>query len=156
VDDPLTETIIVVGDDLIWSTRLAAAVRRAGALPVVLASEAELAIALEAQDLGDRPSLSGAVVDMGARRLDAVAAIEQVAAARLPVIAVAQHDDQVTRKRASLAGASRVFAYNKFFTDGTLLVERWLAASAVDSAHERPDIATAPSDVGTARSARRA
>ena len=66
---------------------------------------------------------------MAARRVDPVAAIERVAAARLPVIAVAQHDDQMTRRRASAAGASRVFSYAKFFTDGTLLVERWLTAA---------------------------
>lgn len=129
MDRLLTTAVVVVADDLMWSTRLAEAVRRAGGEPVVLATDAELAIALEAQDIGDRPSLGGAVVDMAARRLDAVAAIERVTAARLPVIAVAQHDDQLTRRRASAAGASRVFSYNKFFSDGTRLVERWLTAS---------------------------
>ncbi len=59
---------------------------------------------------------------------------ERVSAARLPVIAVAQHDDQLTRKRALGAGASRVFSYRKFFEDGTRLVEGWLAA-------ERPSAA---------------
>lgn len=127
-----------MADDLMWSTRLAEAVRRAGGAPVVLAGEAELAVALEAQDVGERPSLSGAVVDMAARRLDPVAAIAGVAAARLPVIAVAQHDDQVTRRRAQAAGASRVFSYQKFFSDGTQLVERWLTAS------EEPATATRP------------
>jgi CheY-like chemotaxis protein len=130
VDHQLIWTIVVVADDLIWSTRLAEAVRRAGAQPVVLKTDAELAIALEAEDVGDEPSVSGAIVDMGVRGLDAVAAIEHVRAARLPVIAVAQHDDQLTRKRASTAGASRVFSYNKFFVDGTQLVERWLGAAS--------------------------
>jgi hypothetical protein len=138
VDHLLTRTVVVVADDLIWSTRLAEAVRRAGGRPVVLKTDEELAIALEAQDIGDEPSLSGAVVDMGARRLDAVTAIEQVKAARLPVIAVAQHDDQVTRKRASVAGASRVFSYNKFFVDGTQLIERWLTASDAPTPAPRP------------------
>jgi hypothetical protein len=106
------------------------AVRRAGATPVVLMTDTELAVALEAQDVGETPSLSGAVVDMATRRMDPVRAIAQVVAARLPVIAVAQHDDQLTRRRATAAGASRVFSYNKFFTDGTLLVERWLTAAS--------------------------
>src|SRR6188508_3544390 len=97
-----------------WSTRLAEAVRRAGGRPVVLGEDVELATALEAQAVGDRSSFGGAGVDMAARRVDPVAAIERVAAARLPVIAVAQHDDQMTRRRASAAGASRVFSYAKF------------------------------------------
>ncbi len=46
----------------------------------------------------------------------------------MPVIAVAEHDDQLTRKRALAAGATRVFSYRKFFEDGTRLVEGWLAA----------------------------
>lgn len=113
-----------------WSTRLAETVRRAGGNAVQLSSDAELAIALEAQELGDEPALGGAIVDVAARRFDAVAAIERIRAARLPVIAVAQHDDQLTRRRALGAGASRVFSYRKFFEDGTRLVEGWLAAAA--------------------------
>ena len=46
--------------------------------------------------------------------------------AGLPVIAVAQHDDQETRSLALGAGALRVFSYNKFFEDGPSLVRRWL------------------------------
>ena len=129
MDHLLTRTVVVVADDLMWSTRLAEAVRRAGGQAVVLKRDAELAVALEAEDIGDERTLSGAIVDMGTRSFDAVTAIERVSAARLPVIAVAQHDDQVTRRRASTAGASRVFSYNKFFVDGTQLVERWLTAA---------------------------
>lgn len=129
-DRSLTTTVVVVADDLMWSSRLAEAVRRAGGTPVVLSTDPELAVALEAQDVGETQSLSGAIVDMAARRLDPVAVIERVTAARLPVIAVAQHDDQLTRRRAQAAGASRVFSYQKFFTDGTQLVDRWLAAAS--------------------------
>lgn len=88
----------------------------------------ELAVAIEAYDLGDEPTLGGAVVDLNARRFDAVEAIEQVHRAGLPVIAVAQHEDQLTRKRALKAGASRVFSYDKFFREGTRLVDDWLVA----------------------------
>ena len=103
--------------------------RRAGATAVRLAAEDELAVALEADEVGDEPAVRGAVVDLGGRRYDGVAAIERVHAARLPIIAVAQHDDQVTRRRALAAGASRVFSYAKFFTDGPRIVEAWLAAA---------------------------
>ena len=111
-----------------WATRITEAVRRAGATAIGLSSEDELVLALKAQDIGDAPTVRGAVVDLAARRFDGVAAVERVHAARLPVVAVAEHDDQLTRKRALAAGAGRVFSYRKFFEDGTSLVERWLAA----------------------------
>jgi len=113
-----------------WSTRITESIRRAGGRAVSLATDEELAIALEAYEVGDRPTVSGAVVDLAGRRFDGVAAIERIRSASLPVIAVAQHDDQLTRKRALRAGASRVFSYQKFFTDGTRLVSSWLTASA--------------------------
>lgn len=103
--------------------------RRAGATAIQLGTDGELAVALEAHDLGDERTVGGAVVDLSARRFDGVAAIRQVKAAGLPVIAVAEHDDQLTRKRALDAGASRVFAYRKFFEDGTRLVSGWLATA---------------------------
>ncbi len=124
----LTPPVVVLADDLMWSTRIAEAVRRAGGTAVPLTSDEELEVALEAYRLGDVNSISGAVVDLAMRRLDGVAAIERISAARLPVIAVAEHDDQLTRRRALNAGATRVFSYRKFFEDGTRLVEGWLAA----------------------------
>ena len=111
-----------------WSTRITEAIRRAGASAVTLTSAEELEVALEAYQLGDVNSISGAVVDLAVRRLDGVEAIDRIAAVRLPVVAVAEHDDQLTRKRALKAGALRVFSYRKFFEDGTRLVEGWLAA----------------------------
>ena len=109
-----------------WSTRLAESVRRAGGRAVGLATNDELAIALEAADLDEQAALGGAVVDLNGRRLDSIDAISRISAARLPVIAVAQHDDQLTRKRALKAGATRVFSYEKFFRDGTRLVTSWI------------------------------
>jgi DNA-binding response OmpR family regulator len=122
--------VVVLADDLLWSTRITEAVRRSGGRAVRLSREAELATALEADQVGDERTISGAIVDLAGRGFDGVAAIERIHAARLPVIAVAEHDDQVTRKRALKAGASRVFSYRKFFEDGTLLVQGWLAAEA--------------------------
>jgi DNA-binding response OmpR family regulator len=124
--------VVVVADDLMWSTRITEAVRRAGGAAVPLSSDSELSVALEAFEQGDVHSISGAVVDLAARRLDGVAAIARISSARLPVIAVAEHDDQLTRKRALEAGAMRVFSYRKFFEDGTRLVQGWLAANAAD------------------------
>ena len=118
----------MLADDLMWATRIAEAVRRAGGRATQLASLEELDVALQAQALADEPMVGGAVVDLAARRFDGVSAIEREAVARLPVVAVAEHDDQLTRKRALDAGATRVFSYRKFFEDGTRLVERWLAA----------------------------
>lgn len=130
MDGLLSGAILVLADDLMWSTRISEAVQRAGGQTVGLKTGAELDIALQAHDLDEHQSISGAVVDLAARRFDGVAAVEKVHAARLPVIAVAEHDDQVTRKRALSAGAGRVFSYRKFFEDGTRLVEGWLAANA--------------------------
>jgi DNA-binding response OmpR family regulator len=128
LDDLLSATIVVLADDLMWSTRLVESVRRAGAEAVCLRSTGDLEVALAADEVGDQPAVRGAIVDLAGRRYDGVAAIGHVHAARLPVIAVAQHDDQVTRRRALHAGATRVFSYDKFFRDGTRIVGAWLAA----------------------------
>jgi DNA-binding NarL/FixJ family response regulator len=69
----------------------------------------------------------GAIVDLFARRYDGVAAVHAIAAARLPVLAVAEHDDAEVRRAALDAGALRVFSYNKLFTDGPRLIDVWLA-----------------------------
>lgn len=122
-----------------WSTRIVEAVRRAGGRPVALRDEAELGIALEAHEVGDVATLGGAIVDLSGRRFDGLVAIGRLKAARLPVIAVAQHDDQLIRRRAVAAGASRVFSYNKFFSDGPRLVERWLAAGGTTTSTPQPD-----------------
>ena len=122
--------MVVLADDLMWSTRIAEAVRRAGGRSVALGSDEELAVALEAYQLEDQQTIHGAIVDLAARRFDGVSAIEQVTDAGLPVVAVAEHDDELLRKRALAAGATRVFSYRKFFEDGTRLVEGWLAAAS--------------------------
>lgn len=73
------------------------------------------------------PRVVGAIVDLFARRYDGVAAVRAIAAARLPVLAVAEHDDAEVRRAALDAGALRVFSYNKLFTDGPRLIDVWLA-----------------------------
>jgi hypothetical protein len=129
--------VAVVADDLIWASRLVAAVQRAGATPVRVGSDQDLEIALEAV-MAEEPDpndpdpsrIVGAIVDLFGHRYDGVEAVKAVHAVGLPVIAVAQHDDQETRGLALDAGALRVFSYNKFFEDGPSLVRRWLTEPA--------------------------
>jgi DNA-binding NarL/FixJ family response regulator len=127
--------VAVVADDLIWSSRLVAAVERAGGLAVRLSRPEQLVTVLDpdAQDASDAArggGIAGVVVDLGGRRYDGVAAVRTAAEAGKPVIAVAQHEDAPLRRRAIEAGALRVFSYNKFFTDGPRLVEGWLLEGA--------------------------
>ena len=103
-------SVAVLADDLIWSTRLASVVDRAGAAPVVTASGAAFAEALDGS--------AGAIVDLALRSADPIDAIALAAARRTPVVAVGPHEDVTTRKEALAAGASRVFAYRKLFEDG--------------------------------------
>jgi hypothetical protein len=100
--------VCVVADDLIWASRLDAAVRRAGANPV-------------------RVGGAVVIVDLGGRSYDGVAAVAVAAAAGHTVIAVAQHEDSELRRRALTAGARRVFSYNKMFSDGPQVVEDLIA-----------------------------
>jgi DNA-binding NarL/FixJ family response regulator len=97
------KTVRVVADDLIWASRLRAAVERAGARPV--------------RDGGD-----AVVVDLNGRTYDGVSAVAAAAQAGTPTIAVGQHDDIELRRRALAAGARRVYSYNKMHTDGPHLV----------------------------------
>lgn len=114
------ERVLIAADDLIWASRLRAAVERAGAAPMT----------------APRPPLAGpsgslawpqaAVVDLGLRREDAIAVITSLVGAGVPVIAVGQHEDLALRKRALAAGAARVFSYDKLFRDGPGVIRRWL------------------------------
>jgi DNA-binding response OmpR family regulator len=159
----MVEHIAVVADDLIWASRLVAAVQQAGATPIRFGSDAEVEVALEAlalEEPGDNPPyaitdlgtdaddrsdvdapvtrLVAAIVDLFGHHYDGVEAVRGFRAAGLPVIAVAQHDDLEVRRTALEAGALRVFSYAKFFQDGPSLVARWLAAPEAD-AERLPD-----------------
>ncbi|CAN5648918.1 hypothetical protein BH18CHL1_BH18CHL1_04590 [soil metagenome] len=127
-------TVLVLADDLIWASRLMAAVQRAGAIAVRLSSAAELEAALAADagaelDAADERRVAGVVVDLNGRRYEGAAAVARAVAAAKPVIAAAQHDDQPTRRLALDAGAQRVFSYAKMHSDGEGVVRRWLGAS---------------------------
>lgn len=103
--------IAVIADDLIWQSRLRAAVERAGAMAVA----AKDATAIEA---------TFAVVDLGGRAYDGVEAVRAAASAGATVLAVSQHEDMDLRKRALAAGAKRVLSYNKMFSDGPVMIAK--------------------------------
>jgi DNA-binding response OmpR family regulator len=111
VSSPPRAIVAVVADDLIWASRLRAAVENAGAQPVT---------ARPAQAI-DAPF---AVVDLNGRGYDGVTAVRDAAQAGAAVLAVGQHDDVDLRKAALAAGARRVLSYNKLFSDGPTVITR--------------------------------
>ena len=111
-------SVTILADDLIWSTRLADAVRAAGAQPKVVRSLDGLA----------GSSAEAVIVDLTARAYDGVAAVGLAKAAGARVVAVGQHDDAALRKAALDAGAARVYTYRALFEDGPRLLGRWLGA----------------------------
>ena len=118
--------VAVLADDLIWSTRLADALRAAGAEPRPVRSLPGLRDAL--------PEVDSVLIDLTARAYDGVAAIDAARAAGVPVLAVGQHDDHDLRKRALAAGADRVYAYRKLFEDGPATLAAWLGTAATSAA----------------------
>jgi hypothetical protein len=110
--------VIVLADDLMWSTRLVAHLRMAGADPVPVQTVDGLRRELTTGD--------GVVVDLTALRYDGIEAISIASAAGRRTVAVGQHDDVELRKRALAAGAERVYAYRKLFEDGPKTLGAWL------------------------------
>ena len=117
---PPQRPVIVLADDLIWGTRLAATI---DALPGFTASAVRNLADFEARigRAGDP-----AIVDLTARAYDGIAAIEVAVDRGSRVLAVGQHDDLELRRRALAAGADRVFAYRKLFEDGPTTLALWL------------------------------
>ncbi len=111
--------IAVLADDLIWATRLADGVGRAGGEAVPVRTAGALDGALAAVD--------GCIVDMTARAYDGLACAAAASLAGVPVVAVGQHDDTETRRAARAAGASRVFAYRTLFEHGERELGAWIA-----------------------------
>jgi DNA-binding NarL/FixJ family response regulator len=110
-------SVAILADDLIWSTRLADAVRAAGGRPRVMQRLEDLAAGWP----------GAVIVDLTARAYDGVTAVGAAAKAGARVVAVGQHDDATLRRAAMEAGASRVFTYRALFEDGPRLLGRWLA-----------------------------
>jgi len=120
------DRVLVLADDLIWSTRLVGHVRAAGFEPVAARSSDAFRAGL--------PGARGAIVDLTSRAYDGLAAIAAARDAGVAVLAVGQHDDHVLRRDALAVGADRVLAYRKLFEDGPATIARWLAASAASAA----------------------
>jgi DNA-binding response OmpR family regulator len=116
--DAAPRTIVaVLADDLIWASRLRAAIEHAGGQPVAAKDADEIGAALLV------------VIDLGGRAYDGIAAVRAAASAGATVLAVAQHDDVEVRKAALAAGAIRVLSYNKMFSDGPQVMERLMAGT---------------------------
>jgi DNA-binding NarL/FixJ family response regulator len=115
---PRSVRILILADDLIWSTRLAGFVRTAGAEPHVVATRADYDSALGEADR--------VIVDLTARTYDGLAAVEAAARRGREVICVGQHDDHDLRRRARAAGARRVYAYRGLFEAGPTTIAGWL------------------------------
>jgi len=111
----------VLAADLIWASRLVAAVEKTGLRPVRLNRASDLAELLRGSE-----AVAGVLVDVGGRGGEPLAVVEAAAAAGLVVLGVAQHEDLELRKRAVAAGATRVLSYRKFFEEGPAVVARWL------------------------------
>jgi len=120
----LNRRVAVVADDLIWRSRLVAAVERSGATPLTCGSRDELDALLSAPE-----AVSGVLVDLNGRVFDGIEAVRAAASAGRRVLAVGQHEDLDLRRRALAAGAVRVFSYNKLFADGPRVVGALLDGS---------------------------
>ena len=114
--------VAVLADDLIWSSRLVAAVERSAARALPSRTGGELERLLEQED---RPS--AVVIDLNGRTYDGVEQVRRASASGAPVLAVGQHEDIGLRKRALSAGARRVYSYNKLFRDGPQVIADLLA-----------------------------
>ena len=132
--------VLVLADDLIWSTRLVGHVRSAGATATPLRTLDAFRSALTG------PVVGGAIVDLTSRAYDGLVAIAAARDAAIPVLAVGQHDDHVRRRDALAVGADRVLAYRKLFEDGPATIARWLAATEpkVGPGRAAPDAAPQP------------
>lgn len=116
--------VVVLADDLIWSTRLVAAIRTAGGEPVAVRTLRSLEAALRVDED------AAVIVDLTARAYDGVEAVAAAVAIGASVLAVGQHDDLALRRRALAAGARRVVAYRRLADHGPATIAAWLADRA--------------------------
>ena len=117
---PIGDPVVVLADDLIWSSRLVTQLTSMGARPVPVRSAEAFAAALLDAD--------HAIVDLTARAYDGLAQVAVAAAAGCAVLAVAQHDDVESRRRALASGAQQVHPYRRLFESGPRVLKRWLDA----------------------------
>lgn len=116
-------SVLVVADDLIWSTRVVSQATAAGGVGRSVRNDVRLREALASAP----PDV--VVVDLSGRAFDPLAAV-RIAAASTVAIAIAPHEDHALRKSALEAGARRVYAYRKMHADGVAILGEWLAVAA--------------------------
>ena len=95
------QSVAIIVVDLMFQSRIEAAVRAAGLSPIVATTPGEVDAAV-----GERPAL--AVVDLHADGIDAGQAIAEAKGAGVPVLAFGRHTDAAALRAARDAGADRV------------------------------------------------
>ncbi|HEX7471565.1 MAG TPA: hypothetical protein VF323_00655 [Candidatus Limnocylindrales bacterium] len=116
---------------------MAAIVRAAGAEPVATRAIASLVSVIAG-------GVDRAIVDLTARAYDGVEAVAAAVAAGAAVLAVGQHDDVPTRRRALAAGATRVVPYRLLAAPaGPATVARWSTAAGTTAGGPRAGAGTA-------------
>lgn len=129
--EPTAADVIVLADDLIWATRLAALVRGAGATPIGVRDGAAFERALVERALAERGRV---VVDLTSRAYDGIAAVGLAASRGCSVLCVGQHDDAALWQRARDAGAARVLAYRALHESGPAAIAAWLERASPTAA----------------------
>ena len=107
--------LLVLADDLIWSTRLEGQGRTLGATVQRFTTPAPLMTALAAEPATPADLVA---IDATARAYDAEAAVRAVAATGARVLALVQHDDPEGRASLIAAGVVRAMPYRALFERG--------------------------------------
>ena len=107
--------LLVLADDLIWSTRLEGQGRTLGATVQRFTTPAPLMTALAAEPATPADLVA---IDATARAYDPEAAVRAVAATGARVLALVQHDDPAGRASLIAAGAVRAMPYRALFERG--------------------------------------
>jgi hypothetical protein len=110
-----TPRLLVLADDLIWSTRLEGQGRTLGADVQRFTTPAPLLAALAAHPAAPTDLVA---IDATARAYDAEAAVRAVAATGARVLALVQHDNPEGRASLIAAGAVRAMPYRALFELG--------------------------------------
>ncbi len=115
------QSVAIIVSDLMFQSRIEAAVRAAGMTPVVAMTSDEAKRAIEEQ-----PEL--AVVDLHASGIDVSSAIRTAKAAGLPVLAFGRHTDAAALRAAREAGADRVVARSQLVEELEELIASLVSA----------------------------
>ncbi len=107
--------LLVLADDLIWSTRLEGQGRTLGATVQRFTATEPLIAALAAEPATPADLVA---IDATARAYDAEAAVRAAAATGARVLALVQHDDPEGRVSLIAAGAVRAMPYRALFERG--------------------------------------